>query len=607
MLNLIQTIMLLLVVTVSAQADSARTITINEEVSFPISDRVSVEDRTNIAIINARKTFSANLDQQISTSINIKDGKYLTELSLTTAMTIKEDILDVSHKETNELDTTSVKVRFKYNPTDVVERAQEINQNKTLQEKLKNAQSANQNLMKELANTLSSESSMTVSKALELASNKVTITKGGSQHIEVTTLNEQIKGLVGNKIAREQKNKNAFVDAYLPALRDSMKMTYYDVIPFVSGDKTYGIIDWVIDLPLMKNNQLSPVAQTLKLLPEYYKQESRIELNGRKLTNFELINPGFLGIVGGAGGRRILSPAVDRFSHCRGASGFNTAYDSVERDFGIKKYRGVGGRAECGQADYVNMPNPILAATLKGRLMASIRWPELDLYDEIILSDIGSIWIASRSGKTIIPMPLRDIPSLGKVEVSFWIAGIDERPFRQSNVLKWVSQAVSIEASEELILRVEERRKAKYPFSTFPFLANIDRKKARLKGLGADLIKKNSKNKAYLGLEKSNYKAEALDFDTGKFTHDRDYIKVAYKNKNAPKRLNLPYNDEISLVELRFWEYEYANDMTSEAILPAQTYKGIPFIELMYGVAPTLKEFVQAQRNKKYADILMTQ
>lgn len=608
MFKLVQVIMLMLAVMVNAEADNNRIITINEEISFPSKDRVSIPDRTNLAITNARKSFSTNLDQHITTMINIKGDSYLTELSLTTAMTIKEDVISVSHKQSDGLDITTAKVRFKYNPIEVVQRAQEINENQSLREKLNKAQAQNQTLMTELANTLSGSSDLTVSKALELASNKVILSGDGSQYIEVTTLNEQIKGLVGNKIAKEQTNKNSFVEAYLPALRDSLKMTYYDVIPFSSGNETYGIIDWAIDLPLMKNNSLSPVAQTIKLLPDYYKEESSIKLHGRNLTNFELMNPGFLGFVGGAGGRRVLSPAVDRFKHCRTASRFDEVYNSVERSFGAREYPGTGGRAQCRQADYVNMPNIMLAATLKGRLMASIRWPELDLYDEIILSDVGSVWTTARSGKSIIPMTLSDIPKLGKIEVKFWVAGIDERPFSETNILEYSSKKkTSSDAAEELIAIVEERRKAKYPFDTFPFLSEINRRAFRLEGLGIDIISKNKKDKEYLGLDNANYEEERVDFKLGRFTRDSDYIKVAYKNKHAPRRLNLPHNDEVSLIALRFWEYEYTKDMTSEVILPAKTFRGMPFIELMYNKTPRSKYKIASKRNKKYASLLMNQ
>lgn len=599
--------LILLIASTNSLAGPFEVVTVEEEVRYPIEDRVSKSVRVAAAITNARKIFTSKLDQFISTKVDIKGDKAFTQLTMTTATMTKESIVQVTDKRENGYDITKVKLMFMYNPIDVTNRAKELSKNKALREKLKQAQVKNSELMQELVKTLSSGSPMSVSKALELANINIFGESGSSQEVEVTTLNEQVRGVIADKISKgAMKNNEEFINAYLPALRDSLQMTYYDVTPISHGNETYGVIDWVIDLPLMKEGDLSPVAKSLRLLPDYYQKPTDIEINGRQLTNFELINPAFLGVIGEEDGRRVLSPSTNRRNNCRKAPRPDNVITHLEELWGIDGYSGMGGRVLCRLYEAVAMPNIMLAATMKGRLMASIRWPELGVYDEIILSDIGKIDIATRSGKSVIKLPLEEIPKLGKVEVVFWVAGIDERPIIEKNVFGYSSDRTSPNASREINQALKNKRATNYPFSSFPFLATVDRSGELKEGISIMEIMPNKAERSNLGLYKTSNLADKLEFNLNNYSGKYDFIEVAYMNKDIPARFGKPANDDVSIVSLRYWEYEYSKDMMEKVIYPAISTQGIPYIELMYKHSP-FNDKDKARRNTLYGNKLMGQ
>jgi hypothetical protein len=537
-------------------------------VSYPASAHISNEDRLAILIMNAREELAFSLDHELKMNSVMTKSSMDTTLSLSTALTLKEEVYNVKHMMKGDDFITTATVSFTYKPIDIVTRAKELKKVNGLREELAKAVKQNKKYLSEISGLMADNSAISVERAVQMAKSKAGATVGYTNSVELPDLAARIKAKIAKNIAKNNKPKGTrgkeFVDAYLPALRDSMQLSYYDVIPHTERGKAYAFIRAEFNLPFLKDGKPSPVVNTLSLLPDAYRKMVK-----GNISVFEALNPGFKGFVGGSNVKRRRSIMVDSNSKCKNYV-FNPsqyAIKGLEGDLqsGIM---GSGGIKECFSHNGVMrddryMTNIVMAATLKGRLMLSVQWPELDLYVEKAISNVGEFSFDTTYISHLIQMPVSDIPKLAKMEYKFWIAGQDERPFVRKHVVGYVGDNKLSRAVMNSLVKEFKSNKKSSNNGTIKEQYINSYSQLNKSGRRYSKVTTRMRNLKKLGTTRSY---GDLDFKLSNYDGDNQFIEAAYRSKDAPVRLGKYPSENLTWVKLRYDEYEYDKDMVETTL-----------------------------------------
>jgi hypothetical protein len=540
-------------------------------VSYPASAQISNEDRLAILIINAREELAFSLDHELKMNSVMTKSSMDTTLSLSTALTLKEEVYNVKHMMKGDDFITTATVSFTYKPIDIVTRAKELKKVNGLREELAKAVKQNKKYLSEISGLMADNSAISVERAVQMAKSKAGATVGYTNSVELPDLAARIKAKIAKNIAKNNKPKGTrgkeFVDAYLPALRDSMQLSYYDVIPHTERGKAYAFIRAEFNLPFLKDGKPSPVVNTLSLLPDAYRKMVK-----GNISVFEALNPGFKGFVGGSNVKRRRSIMVDSNSKCKNYV-FNPsqyAIKGLEGDLqsGIM---GSGGIKECFSHNGVMrddryMTNIVMAATLKGRLILSVRWPELDLYVEEVISDVGEFSFDTINVEELIQLPISDIPKLGKMEYRFWIAGQDKRPFVQKNTTARKRTDKGELSREVMNSIVKEFKSNKKNSNNGTIKEQYINSYSQANRGGRRYFKIKPRVNDLKGLGTYGVSEGDLDFKLSNYDGDHQFIEAAYRSKDAPVRLGKYPSENLTWVKLRYDEYEYDKDMVETTL-----------------------------------------
>ena len=546
-----------------------------EFVQVPGYRNIAEDRRIAMAKSRARFKLASELKKEVSVLHQISDGKVKSDIAVKTAAITGEELLNVVHVNTGKIHSTKVVVRFSYRPVDLEEKARLIMKGKALKDELAEE--------KRLTNRVAKQ----VLSQNDVDRKVKPVTSGKRVHLE--GLAEQVQQELTKKVADRSggvSNEGAeFIASYLPALRDSLEVTYYDVVPIVRGSKSYAVIDVVVSIP----EKATALVDTINLLPDFYRTRNSSELyekgtsskyfdkdtrdvlqpfDGQNLTNIELLDVGLHYFYGGHY-EYLISNRVDQPTRCsnlrdvqdrdirktRHALGtdsslFPWGFGSYTDEAGNKHYLdGIGAEVNC-KGDMLPI---ITAATLTGEVRFMLKWPEIGLGVSGRTSKPGVIYPSYRQSY-IVEMPLEEIAKLENLELVSWVHGQDVTPRLFDKKLSYIEP---------------KKYSEKKTYAETIEIAKSELKDRRIQNARAEESYPVKKLDAIFGLadvDRGDRNGHQLLFDLNNYDDSDDIIQTAYLNKDVPKRYQVADKSPEApvMVRLRYWDYDYSKDVTDK-------------------------------------------
>ena len=541
--------------------------------SYPRLAQISDQEKLSAAIMDARIQLASRLEKNVRIKVAIEDKKLKSQILLTTALLLKENISKVIHSLQFGEQVTEVRVEFTYNPVEVSQRTAELENNRKLLKALKTISNENTEIMTVLSNLLDSNK-ISIGQAYQSLAIRQQLPNNKSINIEVLDLNHQVNQIILKGIASKIKKEavtegDKFIQRYLPALRDSYQVNYYDVTPYKDGDKAYAHIDLQFEAPCLSNGVKTKLCNMYKELPGEYHRE---QFNGQSVM--EVLNPLYAGF-GPAGVGTLRSNSV----------AFRLGAEQTKLLEGKGHY--TKGKAQWLQRSMTTnstIPNIMTAATMQGNLVASIYWPELDAYVERPLTEIGEI-NTLYSLQDLVEIPLIDIPKLAKVEVYFWISGQDLRPIVARNTIDLAYKSISDLRSKRLVAPVkvqkavskivQRKREASDSYNATKWV-HFPSKYNHYEDWELPLHKvyREATGPATIGTSAQVMAGPIVHpFNLQELDKSWHHIFAVYANKDIPESYGFPNDGNISSVWLNYKDYDYNKDRSLKYIYGPSTYR----------------------------------
>jgi len=541
--------------------------------AYPQSFKISDQEMLSAAIMDARIQLASILEKNVRIEVAISDKKLKSQIFLTTALLLKENISKtISSLQFGE-QVTEVRVEFTFNPVVVSEQAAELKRNTQLHKSLQAISTENREIITVLSNLLDSNET-TIGQAYQSLAIRQQLPNNKSISIEVLDLNQQVNQLVlksiKSKIPKEIITQgDKFIQAYLPALRDSYQVNYYSVTPFKDGKTAYAHIDLQLEAPCLLNGVKTKVCNMYQELPDGYHRE---QFNGQSIM--EVLNPMYGGF-GWAGVGTLRSNSIA----FRLGSAKKKLVESV-------------GHYTKGKAQWLDrtmttnstIPNIMTAASMRGILVASIYWPELDIYVERPLTSVGTI-NTLYSLQDLVQLPLTDIPKLAKVEVYFWISGQDLRPIVARNTIDRAFENIMdlkskrfeapVKVQKAVSKIVERKRKSSESYNPTKWV-HFPSKYNNYEDWELPLHKvyREATGPATIGTNAQVRSGPIVHpFNLQELNRSWHHIFAVYANSDIPESYGFPNDSNISSVWLNYKDYDYNKDRSLKYIYGPSPYR----------------------------------
>ncbi len=541
--------------------------------TYPQSAKISDQEMLSAAIMDARIQLASILEKNVKIEVAIADKKLKSQIFLTTALLLKENISrSISSIQFGE-QVTEVRVEFTYNPVVVSKQAAELKRNEQLFKALKEISTENREILTVLGNLLNSNE-ISIGQAYQSLAIRQQLPNNKSINIEVLDLDQHVNQLILKDIKSKMPKEvitqgDKFIQAYLPALRDSYQVNYYNVTPFKDGNTSYAHIDLQLEAPCLSNGVKTKVCNMYQELPAGYHRE---QFNGQSIM--EVLNPMYGGF-GWAGVGTLRSNSV----------AFRLGETKKELVESVGHYtKGKAQWLDRTMTTNSTIPNIMTAATMRGILVASIYWPELDIYVERPLTEIGEI-NTLYSLQDLVELPLTDIPKLAKVEVYFWISGQDLRPVVARNTIdlafenifnlksKRLEAPVNVQqAVSRIVERKREASESYNPTKRVHFPSKY--KNYEDWELPLHKVYREATGPATIGTNAQVRSGPIVHpFNLQELTRSWHHIFAVYANKDIPESYGFPNDDNISSVWLNYKDYDYNKDRSLKYIYGPSPYR----------------------------------